>query len=768
MKIIKIRTAKIFFGFSDNYLLKFSMLMLSGLILFSAVAQTVHAASPQVNREVGQTSDSQRFVTIDFNDVDISLFIKYISELTGKNFIVDRSVRGKITVISPTSISVDDAYRVFESVLEVHGFTTVPSGSVIKIIPAVQARFRAIATIRDQEINFPNDKIVTQIIEMTHVSPDMVKKILTPLVSKTSVLISHSDSGMLIITDVLSNINRLMEIIRAIDVPSIGEELAVLPLTYASATTVAKSVSQVFQQVAQKGVRRSIVRITPYERSNSLIVFAPKAHIRQIRELVAKLDTPVARGGGNIHVYYLQNGNAEDMVKVLANLPEKQAAGAKGGPPLAPSISDNVRIMADPAINALIITGPYEEYLVLEEVIRKLDIPRRMVYLEALIMEVSADKKFEFGVEWGGVGEFAGGDGRTGIGFGGNPTNPYSTLLGIGATPPTMPGGFTLGVMRKGISIGNVVFPDLGAVMKAYSDDSDVNIVANPQILTMDNNTASIIVGENVPFIVSKHTTEANQDYTSYEYKDVATTLEITPQVNNANVLRLEIMAELIKLKNPNDPTGTPTTFKRRAETTVVVHNNDTVVIGGITGQQNAVGQYKVPILGDIPVLGWLFKTETTYEKKTNLYIFITPRIVENPAELAAIYHEKRDIMDDITVGPSGIDDWKLKKEPDPSHAAELIDLGFVRMEAGGYEEARQYFEEALKIEPDNPYALINLGVACKRLGRQDEAAQHFRRVSEFNGRGQGEGTGGEFLRETAKENLRLLEAVPGKEGDGR
>jgi len=182
MKIIKIRTAKIFFGFSDNYLLKFSMLMLSGLILFSAVAQTVHAASPQVNREVGQTSDSQRFVTIDFNDVDISLFIKYISELTGKNFIVDRSVRGKITVISPASISVDDAYRVFESVLEVHGFTTVPSGSVIKIIPAVQARFRAIATIRDQEINFPNDKIVTQIIEMTHVSPDMVKKILTPLV----------------------------------------------------------------------------------------------------------------------------------------------------------------------------------------------------------------------------------------------------------------------------------------------------------------------------------------------------------------------------------------------------------------------------------------------------------------------------------------------------------------------------------------------------------------------------------------------------------
>lgn len=754
------RKIKKLFGVYDNFLFKFNVFVLFCAILFFVIGQSAHAVV-QANGEVASLNKSQRFVTIDFNDVDIGIFIKYISELTGKNFIVDRSVKGKVTVISPTRIAVDDVYRVFESVLEVHGFTTVPSGSVIKIIPAVQARFRAIATVREHDVDFPNDKVVTQIIELVHVNPDMVRKILAPLVSKTSVLISHSDSGMLIITDVLSNIHRLMEIIRAIDIPSIDEELVILPLAHASATTLAKSISQIFKQVGQKDARRSVVRITPYERSNSLIVFAPKAQISQIRELVGKLDTPVPRGGGNIHVYFLQNANAEEMVNVLANLPEKQVSG---GPPLAPSISDKVRIMAYPAINALIITGPYEEYLVLEEVIKKLDIPRRMVYLEALIMEVSADKKLQIGVEWGGVGESAGGDGRTAIGFSGNQANPYGIIRGIGATPAVMPAGFTFGVMRSGIKIGNVVFPNLGAVMRAYSGDSDVNIIATPQILTLDNKKASILVGENVPYIVSRHTSEAGQDYTSYEYRDVATTLEITPQVNNADVLRLEIMAELIKLKNPSDPTGTPTTFKRRAETTVVVHNNDTVVIGGIIGTQSAVYQYKVPILGDIPVLGWLFKTESTYEKKTNLYIFITPRIVENPAELAAIYHQKRDIMDDIKTGPSGIEDWKLKEKSTPRHAAELIDSGFVRMEAGRYEEAGQYFKEALKIEPDNPYALINIGVVSERLGKKDEAGLYFRRVLESGEIGEGD----ELLREAVKENIRLLEVIQEEENEGR
>ncbi len=727
------------------------LLLLAGLCAMPAPA----LAGRPGTAEPG-TSGSQRYVTIDFNDVDINLFIKYISELTGRNFVVDRAVRGKVTIISPTRISEEDAYRVFESVLEVNGYTTVPSGSITKIVPAVQARSKSIATIRKPGVQYPEDKVVTQIIQLTHADPAEVKKILAPLVSKTSVVIAHSRSGMLIITDVQSNIQRLQDIIKAIDVPSIGEETAILDLQYASAATVAKSIAQLFQKSIKKGLRRQNIRIIPYERTNSLIVFAPRPQIDKVRSLLKQLDTPMPRGEGNIHVYYLQNANAEEMVKVLTNLPEKKAGG-KTVRKTAPAISDQVKIVSDPETNSLIITAPREEYQALEQVIKKLDIPRRMVYLEALIMEVSADKSFELGVQWGGAGDLEDGTGKIFTGFSGNDSQPYDVLNGIQQDPPVLPAGFTLGVMKQGIKIGNVIFPDLGAVLKAYHKDSDINIVATPQILTTDNKKASIKVGENVPYITSKNTTTAQQDYTNYEYKDVATSLEITPQINHFNVLRLDIMAEVIKLKNPNDVSGTPTTFKRRAETSVVVHDNETVVIGGIIGQDSSSSEYKVPILGDIPLLGWLFKTKTTYNQKTNLYIFITPHIVENPAELAAIYYKKRDIMEDIKKGSSAIADWHFQKAPNPQHAVELTDLGFAKLQKEQYDQARQYFEEALKIDPKNPYALINLGVTWERMGKQKRAADLYNKVLQLDAASGAGADSLETLKKLARENLSQL-----------
>jgi general secretion pathway protein D len=736
--------------------LKLHISVLILLVTSLVVAGQVYGARPGTVQP--KVSSSQRYVTIDFNDVDINLFIKYISELTKKNFVVDRAVRGKVTIISPSRISEEDAYRVFESVLEVNGFTTVPAGSIIKIVPAVQARSKSIATIRKSGAQYPEDKVVTQILQLTHADPGEVKKILAPLVSKTSVVISHSESGILIITDVQSNIQRLQEIIKAIDVPSIGEELVILPLKYASATAVAKSVGQLFQKAIRKGARRQTIRIIPYERTNSLIVFAPKAQIQRIRDLLVRLDAEIPRGEGNIHVYYLQNADAEEMVKVLTNLPEKQA-GAKKVRTKAPAISDRVKVMADPETNSLIIIAPREEYMVLEDVIKKLDIPRRMVYFEALIMEITADKSFELGVQWGGAGDFDDGTGKVAAGFSGNPARPFDVLNGLKEIPPVLPGGFTFGVMKQGIKIGNVVFPNLGAVLKAFRNDSDINIVATPQILTTDNKKASIVVGENVPYITSQNTTTAQQDYTNYEYKDVATTLEITPQINHFDVLRLEIMAEVIKLKNPNDVSGTPTTFKRRAETTVVVHNNETVVIGGIIGQDSSSSEFKVPFLGDIPLLGWLFKTRTTFEKKTNLYIFITPRIVENPAELAAIYYKKRDIMEDIKKGSSAIPDWQFKNTPNPQHSVELTNLGFAQLQKEEYDKARQYFEEALKIDPKNPYAIVNLGVTCERQGDIERAGKLYKKVLQLETTDQVTGGAGtiESLKKLARENLQQL-----------
>ena len=704
--------------------LMLSLVCLSCCLLFTGIFGEVYGAP--------QKMAPQRYVTIDFNDVDINLFVKYISELTGKNFIVDRAVKGNVTIISPTRISEEDAYRVFESVLEVHGFTTIPSGSVVKIVPAVQARSKNIATLYQGDVDMSEDRVVTQIIPLVHSNADDLKKILSPLVSKTSVLISHAQSGMLIITDVQSNISRLMEIIRVVDVPSIGEETVTITLEHADAVTVAKSIRELFVQRVVKGKRTETIKIIPYERTNSLIIFAPKAQIDKIYDLLKELDRQVPRGEGKIRVYYLQHANAEEMVKVLTSLPGKQATGAKqAAGKAAPLLSSDTQVMADPETNALIITAPREEYLVLEDVIKKLDIPRRMVYMEALIMEVQVTKNFGLGVQYGGAGSFADETGTILGGFSGTEESPYGVLQGLTSDPAVLPAGFTMGVLKQGIEIGGVTFPNLGAVITAYKDDEDINIIATPQILTTDNKEATIKVGENVPYITSKNTTTAEQDYTNYEYKDVATTLTITPQINQANVVRLEIGVEVIKLKDLND--GNPTTFTRTADTTVVVHNEETVVLGGMIGQDTSAGEYKVPLLGDIPLLGWLFKTRNESETKTNLFIFITPHIVENPAEVAEIYYKKRDIIEQVQPGSSQIPDDFFYKKANPEHAVALTDLGFAKLQRSEFLEAKDYFQQALDIDPENPYATINLGVVYEREGNITGAKEMYEKVLELD-----------------------------------
>jgi general secretion pathway protein D len=700
-----------------------TIIRLTPLLFLLFSSPQLFAADPTV---VQKGSKAQRFVTIDFNDVDINLFIKYISELTKKNFIVDREVKGNVTILSPTRISEDDAYKVFESVLEVHGFTAIPSGSVIKIVPSVQARSKSIATVLSSDSASTEDRVISRIVSLQYANADEVKALLTPLVSRTSVMISNSNSGMLIITDFQSNISRLMEIIKAVDVPSDSEDIAILPLQYASAESVSKAIGQLFVATARKGVRSQPIKIIPFERTNALIVFAPKETIQRVRDIMKTLDTEVPRGEGNIRVVYLQHANAEEMVKVLMNLPDNQASNKSPGVTntavSTPAISQNVKIVADTETNALVITGSREEYQVVENVIKKLDIPRRMVYLEALIMEVNVSKDFNIGVQW------ADGGGSVIGGFSGSASAPYGNLNQMTTDPGSLPAGFSLGVLKTGIEIGGVTFPNLGAVVNAYKSDDEINVIATPQILTTDNKKASIKVGENVPYITSLNTTDSSQDYTNYEYKDVATTLTITPQVNQAEVVRLEIGVEVIKLKD-SSAVGTPTTFTRAADTTVIVHNEETVVIGGIIGQDTNSGEYKVPLLGDIPVLGWLFKSRSDTNNKTNLFIFITPHIVENPAELADLYHKKRDNMESVHKKTGDVADQYFHPVANPDHSVALSDIGFAKLQQNDLVRAREYFDQALKNDPNNGAALINLGTVCEREGKRREAETLYRQV---------------------------------------
>ncbi len=601
-----------------------------------------------------------RFVNIDFDNVEIALFIKFISELTGKNFIIDNKVRGKVTIISPKKISVNEAYRVFESVLEVHGFTTVPSGKVIKIVPLHDARSKSIETRLKAEASAPEDKVVTQLIPLEYASPNELKKLFAPLVSKNSVIISYPPTMTMIVTDVFSNIQRILKIVKAIDVVGVGEEITVIPVRHADVSNLAKSLNTVFaagRARAKKAPGSVSVKIVPDERTNVLIVLAAEDDVSRIKELVRLLDIETPRGKGDIHVYYLQNANAEDLAKVLTSLPSGNKRAVKGK--AASVFSQDVNIVADKATNALVITADRDDYSVLEGVIEKLDIARAMVYIEALIMEVNVDKSFSIGVEWEAFKDIGSWEGQTIGGFGAYSGSGFanSSRVASGA----FPSGLSLGIVGEAITIGDIVFPNVGAIIQAYQKDEDVHILSTPQILTTDNEEAEIKVGENVPFITRQETSEALRDYTSYEYKDVGVNLKITPQINQERFVRLDIFQELTKLILEGGALpDAPRTFKRSAETTVIVKDGQTVVIGGLIGEATTGTHYRVPCLGDIPVIGWLFKYWTERKTNTNLYIFITPHIIENSSEAKAIYEEKQEEID--TVRESSIKLYKRGK----------------------------------------------------------------------------------------------------------
>ncbi len=720
----------------------FSNISFSGKVFYLPLIITLLLSFPPYGYAVEdaatgqpQAANSERFVTIDFDKVDINLFIKYISELTGRNFVVDKAVQGTVTIISPTKISEEEAYQLFESVLEVNGFATVPAGPITKIMPASRVLSQNINTLSHGEPSQPTDRIVTQIIPLHYTTPEEMKKVLAPLVSKTSVVIAHTQSGMLIVTETLSNIQKLLTIIESIDVPLADEEVAVIQLTHASATVAATAINSIFQQSAKAGAPQSVLKVVAYEPINSIILVASPLNITKVKHLVTMLDTEMRQNEGNIQVVYLQHATAKELATVLTALPgQKSSEPAKKGE--APAISKDVKIMPDTETNSLIITATRSEFKELENVIKKLDIPRRMVYLEALIMEVDADSSFQVGVNWMAGGDFADGTGQMITGF----TDQSSFRLpnNIGIIPATADAavqaaiagpGFSLGVLKQGIEIGGVTFPNIGAILSAFKGDSHVNVIATPQILTTDNKKAEISIGENTPYLTRTQAAIDNTGspdagsigYQNYEYKDIATKLTITPQINQADILRLEIATEVSKLKDSSQP-DKPTTFKRTATTTVLVKDNNTIVIGGIIGQDDTEGESKVPLLGDIPVLGWLFKTKRTTRKKTNMFIFITPRIIRNPGDMAGVTSLKTDVIEKDLPQARQL----LINPTDDTHVMALVDEGFEQMQKGNSVAAKELFNKALELDGHNFYARFNLGVISEQEGNPHDAIRMY------------------------------------------
>ncbi len=625
-----------------------------GILAFPGARPEAHAQEQKSvapsEKTSGQAS-SGRYVSIDFNEVDIEVFVKFISELTGRNFVVDQRVKGNVTIISPTKISVAEAYKVFESVLEVHGYTTVEAGRVTKIIPSPYARTMNIETRLEEELDSPEDKIVTQLIHLKYANPDEVKQLCAPLVSKSSVILSYEPTNMLIITDVYSNITRLMRIINAIDVTGIGKEISVIPVEHAEARELVQIVDKIFNEQRRRNKRSNQeISLVADQRTNIVVTRASEADTERVKKLIHMLDKKMPRGEEKIHVVYLQHAKAEDLAGVLQELPSEGEGKAEQGKRMAPVVSEDVTITADKSTNSLLIRAEKDDYAILKGIIEKLDIQRSMVYIECLIMEINKEQSLNLGTEWlvGGETSYQDREGVYGGGFaggaamGGDPGyfSSLGSVTGRDSAAASLPPGFSLGIFGEEVTVGDLSLPTIQAIIQLYKKDKDVNILSTPQLLTTDNEAATITVGKNVPYLTKAATGDTN--YSNYEYKDVGISLEITPQINKDRQIRLEILEEVTKLETTTDQFQ-PTTLKRTIETTVLVDDKNTVALGGLIDESLSSTEYKVPCLGSIPLVGWLFKSMGKANEETNLFVFLTPYVVHSPQEAREIRESKQE-----------------------------------------------------------------------------------------------------------------------------
>lgn len=642
--------------------------------------QAIPASGPSESKpapppaKAASPAHSPVYISMDFTDVDLPVLVKFISEQTKKNFVFDERVQGKITIISPRKITVDEAYDVFLSVLAVKGYTTVPMGNAIKIVPLAEAKQESLPTGR--EPGPPSPEFVTRLVPLQALDASEVVPLLTPLVSKGGLINAFPTSNMLLMIDSTANIDRFMKILAELDVAGAATVIRIIPLKHAAAAEVVRTLETLYQEAApaaapqprpraaRPGRSRAAgaAKFLADARTNSVIVLAGKDVLADVEDLIAKLDVPTPEHTGKINVYYLENSDAEELAKVLASLTEKRAAPAQPVPGQAVTVKGiitaelegGVRITADKATNSLIIIASPNDYQTLVEVIKKLDIRRRQVYVEALIMEISLDKGLDVGVEFRGAVETRSQGaviGGTNFDFKGNVNELFAALA---TGNPLLFSG--TGLIAGGIA-GNVKLPDgteipaITAVLRAAQNRDNINILSSPHLLTLDNKEAEIVVGENVPFITSQTTNTTNiaNITNTIERKDVGVTLRLTPHIHESEYVSLDIYQESSAVKGDtllNVNLVGPTTTKRSAKTSVLVHNGDTVVLGGMMQETFTTIQSQVPLLGDIPLLGYLFRFKSVSRKKTNLLIFLTPRIIKEPADMARVTNSEKGKME--------------------------------------------------------------------------------------------------------------------------
>jgi len=635
-------------------------------------------------------------VTFNLEDADLPDLVRLVSSITGKRFILPGKVRSiKASVYAPTKVSAAEAYQAFLSILELNGMTVVPAGRYLKIVETAGIENLPTSLYGAGEASPSDDRYITRMHRIENVSSEDVATLLTRFKSREGNVTAYAPTNTIIMTDMGSNIRRMLRIVEAIDVPRGGEQVWIEQIHYANATELAERLNEIFppttpgapgapvpraapspaptspggpSTVGARSGEMRITKILPDERTNSLIIVATERAYVRILEMIRALDVAL-EGEGRIHVHYVQHGDADDIAATLTSIvgggagggapaPAGGARAAGGGSPF----EGQVRITAHKPTNSLVITSSLHDYSALRNVIGRLDVERRQVFIEAVIMELSVRRSSKLGLSFhGGVPGFPTDDSLSIFGF--NAGTSISTVsadsltgLALGVRGPQIPAEQLQGI---GLSI-----PAFGVVLNAIANSGDANVLSTPHLIAMDNEEAEISVGENLPLQQSGLGNLAGLAGLAggagaqgagalgalgglgglggaVPRQDVGTKITITPHINEADEIRLEIVEEISERGAVEGALQVVSITKRNAKTQVVVRDQQTVVIGGLMRDTINTSETKVPILGDIPLIGVLFRSTTRQTQKTNLLLFLTPYIIRNQSDLRAIFERK-------------------------------------------------------------------------------------------------------------------------------
>ncbi len=595
-------------------------------------------------------AQEEQTITPNYKDADLGQIVEAVSEITKKNFIIDPRVRAQVTMVSNSPLSADAFYEAFLAILQVHGFVAVPAGDIIKIIPDANARQVPSNDLPDR-ISSSSDEIVTQVIAVKNVSAAQLVPILRPLIPQYGHLAAYPASNMLIISDRANNVNRVVRIIRRID-QSGDEEIDVMTLEHASAAEVVRVVNVLYPaaQAAEGGLG---VKLVADERTNSVLVTGEKSQRLRLKTLVMHLDTPL-EALGDTQVRYLRFADAEELapkLKEQATVTAAVAGGAPGQTPAAATqqLDRNITIWAEPETNALVVTAPPKVMRDLMAVVDKLDIRRAQVHVEAILVEVSGDKTADLGVNWlvdGSRDDFAVGGFIQPIAG----TSIVEIIRGIDdpTTLTSAPTGLTVGVGR--ISDTGT---DFAAILRALRADSNTNIISTPSIVTMDNQEAEIKIAQEVPFITGSFTqtgTDATNPFQTIQREEVGTILKITPQISEGQTVILKIEQEASTLAPTPANAVDLVTNKRTITTNVLVEDGGIIVLGGLIRDELLDSEQRVPLLGRIPLIGELFRVRNTQKRKTNLMVFIRPKILRDGIQTAIETNSKYNALRDMQL----------------------------------------------------------------------------------------------------------------------